>query len=93
MDSPAATALPLMLATWITVPGLNDVGMFVPYRLTQGVHTRRSRMVFAGEGDGGDYVVVVPRKDYADGDLTVVGSVGGVQGASAVVETDFAAGI
>jgi hypothetical protein len=30
-------------------------------------------------------------KDYADGDLAVVGAVGGVEGAAAGVETDFTA--
>ena len=55
--------------------------------------TENGSAIFASEGDGGDYVVSIPRKDYADGDLTIVGSVGGVEGASAVVETNFAADV
>ena len=46
--------------------------------------------MFAAGGDGGDYVVVVARKDYADGNLAVVGAVAGVKSAAAVVEADFA---
>lgn len=46
--------------------------------------------MFAAGGDGGDYVVVVARKDYADGNLAVVGAVAGVERAAAVVETNFA---
>jgi hypothetical protein len=55
--------------------------------------TENGSAIFASEGDGGDYVVSIPREDHANGDLTVVGSVGGVEGASAVVETDLAADI
>src|SRR6266550_613824 len=49
--------------------------------------------IFASKGNGGDYVVVVAGKDYADRNLAVVGSVSGVEGASAVIETDFAANV
>jgi hypothetical protein len=43
---------------------------------------------FATERDGGNHVVVVAGKDYADGDLAIVGTVGGVEGAAGGVETD-----
>jgi hypothetical protein len=42
-------------------------------------------------GDGGDDVGFVARDDEADGDVAVVGGVGGVEGARAGVEADFAA--
>ena len=45
---------------------------------------------FAAEGDGGDDVIVVAGKDDADWDLAIVRAVRGIQGAGAVVETDFA---
>jgi hypothetical protein len=43
------------------------------------------------EGDGGDYIFVIARENYADGDLAVIRTVGRVESASAVVEADFAA--
>ncbi len=46
--------------------------------------------MLAANGDGGDYVVGVFGKDNADGDLAVVGSVGGVEGTAAVVEANLA---
>ena len=49
--------------------------------------------MLASERDGSDYVVGVSGKDDANGNLAIVGSVGGVEGASAVIETDFAADI
>jgi hypothetical protein len=45
----------------------------------------------AADGDGGEKVVTVPGEDDADGDLTVVGGIGRVEGAAAVVESHFAA--
>ena len=53
--------------------------------------TREERCaVFAAEGNGGDDVIVVAGKDDADWDLAIVRAVRGIQGAGAVVETDFA---
>ena len=49
------------------------------------------RAMLAAKADGGDYIVGVSGEDNSDGDLAVVGSVGGVEGAAAVVETDLAA--
>ena len=43
---------------------------------------------FAAEGDGGEDVVGVAGKNDADRDLAVVGAVGGVEGAAAVVEAN-----
>ena len=40
---------------------------------------------------GGLYVRGVTREDDADGELAVVGGVGGVEGAGTEIETDFAA--
>ena len=47
--------------------------------------------ILARERDRGDDVVGVAGKNYADGDLAIVGSVGGVEGAAAGIETDVAA--
>jgi hypothetical protein len=47
--------------------------------------------MLAANGGRGDYIVCVFRKDNPDGYLAVVGSIGGVEGAAAVVETGFAA--
>src|SRR5215471_19373985 len=47
--------------------------------------------MFAADGDGGEDVFFVARKDDADGDLAVVGAVGGVESAAAGVEADVAA--
>jgi hypothetical protein len=44
----------------------------------------------AAKGDSGDYIVVVSRENYADGNLSVIGTVGGVEGTRAVVEAYFA---
>ncbi len=49
------------------------------------------RVEFAAEGEGGDDVVFVAGDDDADGDVAVVGGVGGVEGAGGGVEADFAA--
>ena len=48
------------------------------------------RAVLAANGDGGDYIVGIFGKDNADGDLAVVGTVGGVEGSAAVVEANLA---
>src|SRR5450432_2070268 len=47
--------------------------------------------VLPANGDRGDYVAGVFGKDNADGNLAVVGSVGGVEGAAAIVKPNFAA--
>ncbi len=47
--------------------------------------------ILARQRDGGDDVIDIAGKNYADRNLTIVGAVGGVQGAAAGVETDFAA--
>jgi hypothetical protein len=44
----------------------------------------------AAEGDGSEDVIYALGKSDADGDLAVVGTVGGVKGAGTTVETDFA---
>ena len=49
------------------------------------------RAVLAADGDGGDYIVGIFGEDNADRDLAVVGTVGGVEGAAAVVEANLAA--
>ena len=43
------------------------------------------------DGDGGADVFFVAGDDYSDGNLAIVGAVGGVEGAGAFVEADFAA--
>jgi hypothetical protein len=43
------------------------------------------------DGYGGADVFVVAGDYYSDGNLAIVGAVGGVEGASAFVETDFSA--
>ncbi len=50
----------------------------------------RGAMV-AAEGDGGEDVFFVARDDDTNGDLAVVGAVGRIESAGAVVEADFAA--
>ena len=47
--------------------------------------------ILARQRDGGDDVIGVAGKNYADGDLAIVGAVGGVEGAAAGIETDVAA--
>jgi len=47
--------------------------------------------MFAANGNGGDYVVVVAWNYDADGNLTIIGTVGGVESAAAIVEADLAA--
>src|SRR5581483_7291051 len=48
-------------------------------------------VMFAANGDRGDYVVVVSGKNHADRNLAVVRSVGGVEGAASVIEAHFTA--
>ena len=45
----------------------------------------------AADFDGGDDVGFVEWEDETDGDVAVVGGVGGVEGSGGVVEADFAA--
>jgi hypothetical protein len=47
--------------------------------------------VLAAKGHGGDDIVGISGKNDADGDLAVVGAVGGVEGAGAGIEADVAA--
>ncbi len=47
----------------------------------------------AADGDGGDDVGFVAWDDDADGDVAVVGAVGGVEGVGGGVEADFAADV
>src|ERR1700691_5459689 len=47
----------------------------------------------AAEGNGGFDIIGVAGENNADGNLAVVGSVGGVEGAGAGVETNFAANL
>ena len=46
---------------------------------------------FAAGRDGGEDILRVIRKNHTDGDLAVVGSVGGVERASAAIEAHFPA--
>jgi hypothetical protein len=46
--------------------------------------------MFATEGYCGQNIVYVLRENYADGNLAVVGAVGGVESTGAIVEADFA---
>src|SRR4029077_1880651 len=46
--------------------------------------------VFAAGGERRDDIVVAARDHDADGDLAIAGAVGGVEGAAAAVEADFA---
>ena len=46
--------------------------------------------ILARQADRGYHVIDVARKDYSDGDLAVVGAVGGVQRTAAGIEADFA---
>src|SRR4029077_937924 len=48
------------------------------------------RAVLAANGDGGNYVVGIFGEDNADGDLPIVGAVGGVEGTAAIVEAHLA---
>jgi hypothetical protein len=50
--------------------------------------TEHRSVEFAGEGECGEDVVGVVRENYANGDLAVVGSVGRVEGARAVVKSN-----
>jgi hypothetical protein len=55
--------------------------------------TKQRSAEFAADGDGGEDVIGITREDYADGDLAVVGTVRGVEGAAAVVELHVAADV
>ncbi len=46
--------------------------------------------VLAAQGRSADHILVVFRQNHADGHLPVIGAVGGIQGAGAAVEADFA---
>src|SRR5882757_8586167 len=48
------------------------------------------RAELAAQSDGGENIVGIAGEYDADGDLAVIGTVGGVKGASAAVEADFA---
>jgi hypothetical protein len=47
--------------------------------------------VIAADGDGGADIFFVAGNYYSDGNLAIVGAVGGVEGASALVEADLSA--
>jgi hypothetical protein len=47
--------------------------------------------ILAAKGDGGKYILFIARDDDTDGNLAVVRTVGGVEGAAAGVEADFSA--
>ena len=49
------------------------------------------RVEVAADGDGGDDVGFIERNDDADGDVAVVGGIGGVEGLGGRIEADFAA--
>ena len=44
---------------------------------------------FTANGDGREDVIRIARKNYADGNLAVVGAVSGVESAAAIIEADF----
>jgi hypothetical protein len=46
---------------------------------------------FAAGGDSGEDILRVIRKNHSDGDLAIVGAVGGVESPGAVVEPHFPA--
>ena len=52
---------------------------------------QQGRAILARQGDGGDNVIGVAGKNYADRDLAIVGAVGGVESAAAGIKTDVAA--
>ena len=45
---------------------------------------------FAADGDRGNGIIGIAWKNYSDGDLAIIGTVGGVKSAAAVVELDVA---
>jgi hypothetical protein len=47
--------------------------------------------IFAGQSNRGDYIVGIAGNNHPNGDLPVIGSVGGVERAAARIEADFAA--
>ena len=51
---------------------------------------QRSAMV-AAQGDGGEYVFLVARYYDSDRNLAIVGAVGGIEGAAALIEADLSA--
>ena len=51
---------------------------------------QQRRAELAAERDRGENIVGIAGKHYADGNLAVVGAVGGVERAGAAIETDFA---
>ena len=53
--------------------------------------TQQRSAVLSADGDGGEDVVGVARENNADRNLAVVGTVGGVEGAAAIVEFHVAA--
>jgi hypothetical protein len=53
--------------------------------------TEKRSAELVADGDGGEDVVGVTRENYADGDLAVVRTVRGIEGAAAVVEFHVAA--
>jgi hypothetical protein len=53
-----------------------------------GAAAEQWRAELAAERDGGHDIVGVAGQHYADGDLAVVGAIGGIEGAGAAVESD-----
>ena len=49
------------------------------------------RAEFSAERDRGDYIFVIVREYHSDRDLAIVGTVGSVESAGAIVEANFAA--
>ena len=47
-------------------------------------------LIFTAERDGGEDIISVARKNYADRNLTIVGAIGCVERAAGGVETDIA---
>jgi hypothetical protein len=53
--------------------------------------TEKRSAELAADGDGGEDVVGITRKNHADRNLAVVRTIGGVEGAAAIVELHVAA--
>jgi hypothetical protein len=63
----------------------------LPGERGSGPTAEQGRTEFATNRNCGEDVVGIARKNYADRDLAVVGAVGGVEGAAAVVKANVAA--
>ena len=74
------------------IENYGDVTALAGKRCAAATAEKRSAKLTA-ERDGGDHVFDIAGKNNSDGDLPVVRAVGGVEGARARVEMDFAANV